>query len=225
MCGAKSTINTSAISITKTGLMSEYYKKVPFFLRWIYSKAIWKINTSEKVLYLTFDDGPNNEVTSFVLEELKKYNAKATFFCLGHRAISNPDLIERLLEVGHGIGNHSFSHLNGFTTRKKDYLDDIYRADEVLKSKLFRPPYGKMKLPQYNKIKDKFKIVMWDVMPGDFDASIDGEQCFKNVVDNASRGSIIVLHDSEQAFPRLKIALPKLLKHYTELGYRFEKLN
>ncbi|MCK5907135.1 MAG: polysaccharide deacetylase family protein, partial [Flavobacteriales bacterium] len=196
----------------------------PFFLRWIYSEATWRVNTSEKILYLTFDDGPTEEVTDFVLEELKKYNAKATFFCLGLRALNNPFLMNALFVDGHGIGNHSFSHPNGFRTKIGDYLDDVKKADDVIASNLFRPPYGKMKWRQYKKLKEFYKIVMWDVMSGDFDKAIDGNRCFKNVTDNAKEGSIVIFHDSEQAFPRLKVALPKVLKYYSDLGYRFEKL-
>ena len=204
--------------------MPKYYKKAPFFIRWIYSKATWSIKTSEKVLYLTFDDGPTKEITNFVLEELKKYNAKATFFCLGHNAVNNPKLIDELNDCGHAVGNHSFSHPNGFRTKIKTYLDDIKKADEIFVSNLFRPPYGKMKLRQYKQLKEFFSVIMWDVMSGDFDPSIDGEQCFRNVASNANEGSIIVFHDTEQAFPRLKVALPKMLKYYSDLGYRFEKL-
>ena len=204
--------------------MSKYYNKVPFFLRWIYSEAIWHVKTSEKVLYLTFDDGPTEGVTSFVLEELEKYNAKATFFCLGHKVVDNPNLYDVLKDSGHALGNHSFSHFNGFKTKSEVYLEDVGKATEVIDSRLFRPPFGKLKRKQYKRLKDDYKIVMWDVMPGDFDDSIDGEQCFNNVVANADKGSIIVFHDSMQAFPRLKIALSKVLKYYSDLGYRFEKL-
>ena len=204
--------------------MSKYYKKIPFFLLWFYSEATWNIKTPEKILYLTFDYGPTEEITNFVLEELEKYNAKATFFCLGHNAVSNPKLVYEIKNYGHSIGNHSFSHPNGFRTKIGVYLDDVKKADEVLKSNLFRPPYGKMKLRQYKLLKKFFNIVMWDVMSGDFDTSINGEQCFSNVLLNASEGSIIVFHDSDQAFPRLKIALPKVLEYYSDLGYRFEKL-
>ncbi len=175
-------------------------------------------------MYLTFDDGPTEGVTSFVLEELEKYNAKATFFCLGHKVVDNPNLYDVLKDSGHALGNHSFSHFNGFKTKSEVYLEDVEKATEIIDSRLFRPPFGKLKRKQYKILKDDYKIVMWDVMPGDFDDSIDGEQCFNNVVANADKGSIIVFHDSMQAFPRLKIALPKVLKYYSDLGYRFEKL-
>ena len=204
--------------------MSYYYKKTPFFIRWIYSKATWRKETTEKVLYLTFDDGPNNGVTPFVLDILKKYHARATFFCLGYNASMNPHLVEEIRNDGHTIGNHSFSHLNGFRTKRNPYLEDVKRADEIINSKFFRPPYGKMKLKQYNKLKNIFNIIMWDVMSGDFDVTIDGNKCFDNVVKHARSGSIIVFHDSEQAYDRLKIALPKVLEYYSKLGYKFENL-
>ena len=204
--------------------MSYYYKNTPFFLRWIYSKAIWRKETTEKVLYLTFDDGPNNGVTPFVLDVLKKYNARATFFCLGFNAMMNPHLIEEIQKENHIIGNHSYSHFNGFRTKKNIYLEDVEKANDILKSNIFRPPYGKMKLKQYNRLKEIYSIIMWDVMSGDFDVNIDGDKCFDNVVKYARSGSIIVFHDSRQAFDRLKIALPKVLEYYSKLGYRFENL-
>lgn len=204
--------------------MPKYYKKAPFLIRWIYSKATWRVKTSDKILYLTFDDGPTEGVTNFVLEELAKYNAKATFFCLGHNSVNNPKLMDELVANGHAIGNHSYSHPNGFRTKIGEYIDDVKKADVVVLSKLFRPPYGKMKLRQYKYLKKFYRIIMWDVMPGDFDANIDGDKCFTNVVSNARKGSIIVFHDSEKAVDRLRITLPRVLKYYSDLGYRFEKL-
>ena len=202
--------------------MEKYYKSTPFFLRWIYPKAIWHKDGVDKVLYLTFDDGPSEEVTKFVLNELEKFNAKATFFCLGLNALNLPSLVNDIVANGHKLGNHSFSHPNGFKTKVADYVDDVKTADEVLSSKLFRPPYGKMKLRQYNALKNDFSIVMWDVMPGDFDESINGDVCFENVIKKTRAGSIIVFHDTAQAFERLKVALPKTLKYYSDLGYKFE---
>ncbi len=205
--------------------MASYYNKIPFFVRWLYPDARWHETTSDKVLYLTFDDGPTEEVTNFVLGQLEKYNAKATFFCLGFNADNNPSILSEIIDKGHSVGNHSYSHPNGFKTKIDRYLEDVNDANEVLKAKLFRPPYGKMKLRQYKNLKNRFNIIMWDVMPGDFDVSIDGDKCFSNVVEGAKRGSIIVLHDTQQAFPRLKYVLPKLLEYYTKLGYTFDKLN
>jgi peptidoglycan/xylan/chitin deacetylase (PgdA/CDA1 family) len=204
--------------------MIKYYKKTPFYLRWIYPEAIWQKEVESKVLYLTFDDGPSKEVTSFVLHELKKFNAKATFFCLGMNALNLPSQIENIVADGHKIGNHSFSHPNGFNTEVDDYVDNVRTANDVLSSNLFRPPYGKMKIRQYNVLKKDFLIVMWDVMPGDFDDSINGDLCFGNVIENAKSGSIIVFHDTAQAFERLKVALPKTLKYYSDLGYKFESI-
>lgn len=204
--------------------MPKYFNKAPFYIRWFYPKTTWRVKTSDKVLYLTFDDGPTKGVTDFVLEELAKYNAKATFFCLGRNVVQNPKLMKELKDSGHAIGNHSYNHLNGFRTNVGDYIDDVKNADGIISSKLFRPPYGKMKLRQYKYLKKFYRIIMWDVMPGDFDASIDGDKCFTNVVSNASKGSVIVFHDSDKAIDRLSIALPRVLKYYSDLGYRFEKL-
>lgn len=204
--------------------MSYYYKKTPFFLRWIYSDAIWRINNIEKVLYLTFDDGPTEGVTNFVLEELEKYNARVTFFCVGYNAERNLELLSEIRNKGHVVGNHSYSHYNGFRTKRKEYVEDVERGEALVNSNLFRPPYGKMKWKQYKTLKNNYTIVMWDVMAGDFDESIDADVCFANVVENAKEGSIVVFHDTEKAFPRLKIALPRVLKYYSDLGYKFEVL-
>ncbi|MEN8137874.1 MAG: polysaccharide deacetylase family protein [Bacteroidota bacterium] len=204
--------------------MSLYLKNIPFFIKWIYPEAKWCVKTNEKVLYLTFDDGPVEGVTNWVLKTLEEYNAKATFFCVGQNVNINPNLFRELTESGHSIGNHSYHHLKGLNTGNKLYLQDVGKADNIIKSRLFRPPYGLMGYRQYIELKHKFDIVMWDVLSGDFDTGIDGEKCYQNVVKNAKQGSIVVFHDSKKAFPRLKIALPKILKYYSELGYRFERI-
>ncbi len=204
--------------------MSYYFKKTPFFIRWIYPKAIWRKNVSNKVLYLTFDDGPINGVTDWVLNQLKQYNAKATFFCIGENADKNAKLLNQITDDGHSIGNHMYYHIRGTENSNNHYYENIEKANKILNTKLFRPPYGKMKLSQYRKLKNDYHIIMWDVMAGDFDTSIDGERCYRNVINNSSKGSIIVFHDTEKAFPRLEVALPRVLKYYTDLGYKFELL-
>ena len=203
--------------------MGLYFNKIPKVLKWVYPSAIWHFDTDEKVIYLTFDDGPEDGVTDFVLNESEKFNAKATFFCLGEKIIVNQRLFGEIIQNGHTVANHSFSHLNGLKNEDKEYIEDIYKADKLIKSIFFRPPYGAIGPNQFKELSKKFKIVMWDVMPGDFDSGVDGERCFLNTIENTREGSIVVLHDSEKAFPKLKVALPKILKHYTDLGYRFEK--
>ncbi|MCK5781648.1 MAG: polysaccharide deacetylase family protein [Flavobacteriales bacterium] len=204
--------------------MSLYLKKIPKILYLTFPKALWSVSTNKKVLYLSFDDGPNEGVTDFVLEQLEKYNAKATFFCLGENVNRNESLFSEISKRGHSVGNHGYSHLNGFSTDNSCYFRDVEKADKLIKTDLFRPPYGKIKPSQYKLLSEKYRIVFWSIMPGDFDESLDGNRCYKNVVDNAENGSIIVFHDSIKAFPRLKIALPKVLEYYTKKGYAFDKI-
>lgn len=181
----------------------------------------------EKVIYLTFDDGPHPLVTPFVLEELKKYDARATFFCIGKNVLANPKIYKRILDEGHGVGNHSFSHLNGWKTRDATYLEDIGEARKYIDSNLFRPPYGKISRFQLRILSGRgfgFRTIMWTVLSGDFDNSLTPSQCLSNVIANTGKGSIIVFHDSEKAAIRMQYALPEVLKYFSERGYRFEKI-
>jgi peptidoglycan/xylan/chitin deacetylase (PgdA/CDA1 family) len=201
-----------------------YLKKTPWFFRKFYQGRIWNIPTDEKILYLTFDDGPHPEATSFVLEQLKKYNAKATFFCVGKNVKENFSLYERIISEGHKVGNHTYNHLNGWKTDDKIYIEDIAKAAKIIDSDLFRPPYGRITKFQIKAIsgnKLHLKTIMWDVLSGDFDPSVNGENCYLNVINNAKPGSIIVFHDSLKSFTTLEEALPRILKYYTEKEYRF----
>lgn len=196
-------------------------------MRQLYSNCIWRINTTQKELYLTFDDGPHPVITGKVLDELKKYNAKATFFCIGKNVVANPDMYRRIIEEGHAVGNHTHHHLNGWKTKDKQYLDDIAMAKQYIDSNLFRPPYGRigffqlkqLALPRFN-----LKTIMWTVLSGDFDKAISKEQCLENVLLNAAEGSIIVLHDSEKAEERMLHALTGTLSYFAERGYVFKKI-
>jgi len=204
-----------------------YFKKTPSLIQKIFSERIWRIDTDEKILYFTFDDGPHPEATSFVLEELKRYNAKATFFCVGRNVKENFAMYERIISEGHRVGNHTFNHLNGWKTNDKIYVEDIAKAAKIIDSNLFRPPYGKItgfqaKAIQGNKL--HLKIIMWEVLSGDFDPSVNGENCYLNVVKNAKPGSVVVFHDSAKSFTTLQHALPRLLKYYTDEGYSFQAL-
>ncbi|MEO6894144.1 MAG: polysaccharide deacetylase family protein [Ginsengibacter sp.] len=188
---------------------------------------IWKIETDEKILYFTFDDGPHPEATTFVLDELKKYNAKATFFCVGRNVKENFDVYQKIIGEGHKVGNHTYSHLNGWKTEDKVYLEDIAKAAKIIDSNLFRPPYGRitkfqLKAIQGNKL--HLKTIMWDVLSGDFDPAVTGDNCYLNVINNAKPGSIVVFHDSGKSFATLQHALPRILKYYNENGYSFRIL-
>ena len=204
-----------------------YLKKSPLLLKKLFPDRIWDIKTEEKILYFTFDDGPHPEATIFVLEELKKFNAKATFFCIGKNVKENFTIYQKIIAEGHRVGNHTYHHLNGWKTPDKSYLDDIFEAKKIIDSNLFRPPYGRITNWQAKALggeKFQLKTVMWDVLSGDFDPSVSGENCYLNVVNNANQGSIIVFHDSQKALPSLQYALPRLLSYYATDGFRFAAL-
>jgi peptidoglycan/xylan/chitin deacetylase (PgdA/CDA1 family) len=205
-----------------------YLVKTPFWLRALYPSCTWKMLGTEKVIYLSFDDGPHVDATPFVLAELKKYNAKACFFCIGKNVAAHKNLYEQILHEGHTVGNHTYDHVNGWKTNTAHYIENIELAGKLIQSNLFRPPYGRITKSQIQKIKaDKTlpqKIIMWDVLSGDFDLSLTAESCIKNIIKNTVAGSIVVFHDSAKAFERLKIALPRILAHFTALGYTFEAI-
>jgi peptidoglycan/xylan/chitin deacetylase (PgdA/CDA1 family) len=201
-----------------------YLKKTPGIISKIFKDRTWRIDTDEKILYLTFDDGPHPEATHFVLEQLKKFNAKATFFCVGKNVAENFSVYEQIIAEGHKVGNHTYSHLNGWKTDDKIYVEDIAKAAKIIDSDLFRPPYGRITKFQIRAIRGEklnLKTIMWDVLSGDFDLSVNGENCYLNVINNAKPGSIVVFHDSLKSFATLKEALPRVLKYYTEKEYRF----
>jgi len=211
----------------------KYFIKSPFWLRWMYPKYLWRMNSEEKVIYLSFDDGPHAEATPFVLDILAKYDAKATFFCIGKNVASYPDIYKRILQEGHTVGNHTQHHLNGWKTDNETYINDIIEAKKWIDSTLFRPPYGRIKAFQAKVLQQQlnteaktvpFKIVMWTVLSGDFDTDISGEKCFDNVKDNTNAGSIVVFHDSQKAFERLSYALPKTLAYFKEKGFVFKSI-
>jgi len=216
------------------------FVKTPKVASLLFSEALWKINTSEKKIYLTFDDGPITEVTTWVLAELEKYQAHATFFCIGKNVAANPEIFQQILAKGHSIGNHTYDHLNGWQTDNESYLENIGKCDLELtvdsskltnsqlptpNSQLFRPPYGKLTLSQYNVIKKRYKLVMWDVLSFDFDLKISKEEVLKNVLENAENGSIVLFHDSLRAKEKVQYALPKVLEYFSEKGFTFERLS
>lgn len=204
-----------------------YLKKTPWILKKIYPGCVWDVKTDEKLLFLTFDDGPHPQATPFVLNELKKFNARATFFCVGKNVKENFSIYEQVINGGHKPGNHTYNHLNGWKTNDKTYLNNIAEAAKIIDSNLFRPPYGRITNFQLKAIageKLKLKTIMWDVLSGDFDTSITVEKCYLNVINNAKPGSVIVFHDSLKAFPVLQYVLPMVLKYYSEKGFQFKTL-
>ena len=205
-----------------------YFIKTPFWLRLIYRSCMWRKSNQERVLYLSFDDGPHPEATPFVLDQLSKFNAKASFFCIGKNVQLHPDIYEAIIAAGHVVGNHTQNHMNGWKNNNKNYIADIQEATKVIDSNFFRPPYGRIRFSQIKVLRMHAalpqQIIMWDVLSGDFDTTITGEQCLANVIQHAGPGSIVVFHDSAKAMDRLRVALPKVLAHFSKLGYQFKAL-
>ncbi len=204
-----------------------YFVRTPKWLQRLFSTITWKMNGLEKKIYLTFDDGPHPDHTIFVLDQLKKYNAKATFFCIGNNVRQYPDVYRRIIEDGHSIGNHTFHHLNGRKTKNKVYLNDIAEAAKYIDSYLFRPPYGRINKFQIKILQTMvkpYKVIMWTVLSGDFDKRITKERCLENVLFKTDNGCIVVFHDSEKAAQKMKYVLPIMLQSFTEKGYLFEKI-
>lgn len=203
--------------------------RVPFFIPLLYPKLLWRMPPGDKTLYLTFDDGPIPGPTEFVLDVLKQKKVKATFFCIGDNVRKNPAVFERLVEEGHCVGNHTFNHLSGWSTENSKYLDNIQRfentiSETVKTSKLFRPPYGRIKRSQINAL-PHFKIIMWDVLSFDFNKDLSPEKCLKNTVNATRDGSIIVFHDSLKAERNMNYALPPFIDRFLNDGYQFKTLS
>ena len=224
-----------------------YLVKSPLLLKWFYPSLVWNMDRSKKIVYLTFDDGPIPNVTDFVLNTLKSFNAKATFFCIGDNILKHPSIFEHIKNDGHAIGNHTFNHLKGWKTADDTYLANFLKCQSLTQTNLFRPPFGRIKKSQIRKLVTSYKlpvtghdaqtynsqhrthnpslqIVMWDVLSGDFDINLSPEKCYQNVIKNTKNGAIIVFHDSLKAFDCLEYTLPKVLTYLTEKGYQFGTL-
>lgn len=204
-----------------------YTIKTNWIFRAICKYRVWHMPRQGKKIYLTFDDGPHPEITAFVLDELLKYKAKATFFCIGKNVEAYPQMYKRILMEGHATGNHTFNHLNGWKVEEKEYFDNIAKAKEVIDSNLFRPPYGRISNFAAKHLKENaaFNVIMWSVLSGDFDVELSPERCLDNVIKSTKEGDIVVFHDSEKAFKRLRYALPKVLQYFSQKGYSFEKIS
>ncbi|MEZ4803348.1 MAG: polysaccharide deacetylase family protein [Gelidibacter sp.] len=211
--------------------------KTPSLVKKIFRSYVWdiKTKTDEKILYLTFDDGPTPEITDWTLDVLKQYNAKATFFCIGNNIEKYPTIFQRIHNEGHSAGNHTLNHCRGWKTKTKAYVDEVIRTQECIHSKIdnhqstlakfFRPPYGQITSKQGKSLlKLGYKIIMWDILAFDWKDSVTNEQCYQNVISKATSGSIIVFHDSVKASERMQYALPKVLDYFSEKGFEFRRI-
>ncbi|MBX9852517.1 MAG: polysaccharide deacetylase family protein [Cytophagaceae bacterium] len=214
-----------------------YFNNAGWFLTTLYPTLIWRKKVEEKIIYLTFDDGPIPEITEYVLEELEKFKVKATFFCVGDNIRKYPDVFKKILPYGHAIGNHTFNHLNGWKTDDDAYIDNVQRCETIMSEiraelihnsqfkihNLFRPPYGLIKKSQIKRLPG-YQIIMWDVLTGDFNKDLSAEKCLHKSIKYTKKGSIVIFHDSIKAEKNLRYALPRFLDHFISQGYRFETL-
>lgn len=197
-----------------------FISRIPGLLKYFYRTVTWELPAEGKVVYLTFDDGPTVEVTDWVLEKLKEYHAVGTFFCLGKNVAENPKIFERIRNAGHAVGNHSYSHMKGFSNSLEAYRENIDRAAALIPSRLFRPPYGRILPVQAKEITRDYKVIMWSVLSVDYNPKVSGKQVVKNVLNHFRPGSIIVFHDSVKASGNLYYALPRVLDFLKENGYK-----
>lgn len=200
-------------------------EQLPTVYRKIFPGTVWRLPQEGKTVYLTFDDGPIPEVTTFVLDLLRERGIKATFFCVGDNVRKHPDVFRQVQEEGHIVGNHTFNHLQGLYTSSRKYISNVEKADELIKSPLFRPPHGILRYLQFMTLRKKFKIVFWDVVTRDYNRKLSGEEVLEIVRKYTRNGSIIVFHDSLKAEKNIRYALPKAIDYLMAEGYKFEVLN
>lgn len=212
--------------------MDFYWIKTNKIIKRLFSNQVWDLPNTEKKTYLTFDDGPTPEITEWVLAVLKQHDIKATFFCIGDNIRKYPEIFQKVILEGHAIGNHTYNHLQGWKTSDKNYLENVKSCETAIGNlqttnrKLFRPPYGKIRLSQSAKLRKLgYKIIMWDVLSADFDIRITPEKCLENVIKNTTQGSIIVFHDSKKAFQNLEYTLPKTIEILKEKGFLFDRID
>jgi peptidoglycan/xylan/chitin deacetylase (PgdA/CDA1 family) len=211
--------------------MRPYWVKTPKLVQRFFHNYSWRIRTNKKEIFLTFDDGPVPDFTPWVLKTLRKFKAKATFFCVGENIKKHPKIYKQIIRQGHAVGNHTFNHLQGWKTPTRKYIKNTIKAEAYLpedgasQPKLFRPPHGRIRPLQARILRKKgYKIIMWDVLSGDFDPHLSKEECYEQTIRNIQSGSIVVFHDSDKSFKNLDYVLPRLLEHFSKEGYSFKTL-
>jgi peptidoglycan/xylan/chitin deacetylase (PgdA/CDA1 family) len=205
--------------------------RLPNFVRNLLPQLEWQKDTSRKIIYLTFDDGPIPEITDFVLDQLAAFNAKGTFFCVGDNVSKHPEIASRIVSQGHKIGNHTYNHIKAWKTNSEEYLENVGKCAEVIKpfiseaeKLLFRPPYGQISLGKIKLLQAEYRIIMWDLLTCDYDAALSPEICLAKSLELTRPGTIVVFHDSLKAARNMKYVLPRYLKHFAEAGYKFQAL-
>jgi len=201
-----------------------FWVKTPALLGQVFQDAWWKITDHQNSVFLTFDDGPHPETTPFILDTLRNENAKATFFCTGKSVDAHPLLFKRIKDEGHAVGNHSYNHYHSWKTNAKVFLDDIEKADEIIKSKLFRPPYGKLTRSQWLKLKKQYQVVMWSVMPHDYKADMPSDKVLHRLKEHSCEGDIVVLHENDKSKNHILNILPSYLRFLKEKGLTINRL-
>lgn len=198
--------------------------KIPRLIQYLFYYFEFKINQEPKTLYLTFDDGPIPEVTPEVLELLDKYNARASFFCVAENIIKHPEVFQEIIRKGHRLGNHTYHHIKGWETQNKDYYSDIYKANQLINSNLFRPPYGRIGFFQAKKLRKEYRLILWSILSYDYNGKLSKERVWNNIKNNVSDNDIILFHDNIKARDNMLYALENTLIYFSKLGYKFKSI-
>lgn len=202
-----------------------FIEQMPDIVRLLYPTVLWRKDKDKKVIYLTFDDGPTEEITHWILDTLNELGIKATFFCIGNNAEKHPEIIDEIRQNGHSVGIHGYSHIRGLYKKQEEYFNDIKKSESIIKSKIFRPSHGRIYPSQVKKLNELgYKVVLWDVITRDYDTNLKEEEVLKIAKKYTRNGSIVVFHDSLKAEKNMKYAFPLAVKYWLENGYTFETL-
>ena len=196
--------------------------RAPGMIKLLFPDFVWRYNSGEKKVYLTFDDGPIPESTEWTLDMLKEKGVKASFFCVGDNVRKYPELYRKIVKEGHAVGNHTYNHIKGWGMNTQKYIENVIMASDYIDSRLFRPPYGQIKRSQAKHLLPEYKIIMWDVLSGDYRQDISPERCFQDVLKKVRPGSIILFHNHKKSEKNMRYAVPRLIEALKMEGYEFD---